>query len=190
MSTTVTPPIVTGDDLFGLPDDGIEREFIRGQLRERPMTRRNRRHSRTTTRLARFLDSWLDKQSESKGEVLTGDAAFRLRKHPETMIGIDVAYVSHELSAQSPDATFLIEGPPVLAAEILSPTDEHKDIVEKIELYLETGVAVVWIVDPDLRNVTVYRPGQQEVLFAAAQELLGDPELPGFRVKVAELFGR
>ncbi len=62
--------------------------------------------------------------------------------------------------------------------------------VEKIELYLETGVAVVWIVDPDLRNVTVYRPGQQEVLFAAAQELIGDPELPGFRVKVAHLFGR
>ena len=75
MSTTVTPPIVTGDDLFGLPDDGIEREFIRGQLRERPMTRRSRRHSRTTTRLARFLDSWLDKQSEPKGEILTGDAA-------------------------------------------------------------------------------------------------------------------
>ena len=89
-----------------------------------------------------------------------------------------------------PDATFLIDGPPVLAAEILSPSDEHKDIVEKIELYLETGVAVVWIVDPDLRNVTVYRPGQQEILFAAGQELVGDPELPGFRVKVAELFGR
>lgn len=190
MSTTITPPILTGDDLFGLPDDGIEREFIRGQLRERPMTRRNRRHSRTTIRLGRFLDPWLDKQPEPKGEILGGDAAFRLRKEPETTVGIDVAYVSHGLSAQTPDATFLIEGPPVLAAEILSPTDEHKDIVEKIELYLETGVAVVWIVDPDLRNVTVYRPGQQEVLFAAAQELIGDPELPGFRIQVAQLFGR
>jgi Uma2 family endonuclease len=190
MSTTVTPPIVTGDDLFALPDDGIEREIIRGQLRERPMTRRNRRHSRTTIRLGRFLDLWLDKQPEPKGEILGGDAAFRLQKNPEITVGIDVAYISHALSAQSPDATFLIEGAPVLAAEILSPTDEHKDIVEKIELYLETGVAVVWIVDPDLRNVTVFRPGQQEVLFAAAQELIGDPELPGFRVKVAHLFGR
>jgi Uma2 family endonuclease len=190
MSTTVTPPIVTGDDLFGLPDDGIEREFIRGQLRERPMTRRSRRHSRATARLARYLDLWLDQRPEPKGEILVGDAAFRLGKKPETTVGIDVAYISHDLSAQSPDETFLIEGPPVLAAEILSPTDEHKDIVEKIELYLETGVAVVWIVDPDLRNVTVYRPGQQEVLFAAAQELIGDPELPGFRVKVAHLFGR
>jgi Uma2 family endonuclease len=190
MSTTVTPPILTGDDLFGLPDDGIEREFIRGQLRERPMTRRNRRHSRTTSRLAHFLELWLDQQTTPKGEILVGDAAFRLRREPETTVGIDVAYVSQELSEQSPDRTFLIEGAPALAAEILSPNDEHKDIVEKVELYLETGVAVVWIVDPDLRNVTVYRPGQQEVLFAAAQELLGDPELPGFRVKVAQLFGR
>jgi Uma2 family endonuclease len=190
MSTTIAPPILTGDDLFALPDDGIEREFIRGQLRERPMTRLNRRHSRTTARLARFLDLSLDQRPEPKGEILVGDAAFRLRKEPESTVGIDVAYVSHELSAKSPDETFLIEGPPVLAAEILSPTDEHKDIVEKIELYLETGVAVVWIVDPDLRNVTVFRPRQQEMLFAAAQELVGDQELPGFRVNVAHLFGR
>src|SRR5579863_3610832 len=120
MSTISRVPTMTSEELLALPDDGIERELIRGQLREREMTRRNRRHSRTTTRLARFLDSWLDSQG-GKGEVLTGDAAFRLTRKPESTVGIDLAYISDELSKSAPDDTFLIEGTPVLAAEILSP---------------------------------------------------------------------
>jgi Uma2 family endonuclease len=190
MSTTILPSVMTAEELLALPDDGMERDLIRGQLRERGMTRRDRRHSRTTSRIARFLGLWLDQLPGPKGEVLTGDAAFRLTRDPDTTAGIDVAYISHDLSARMPDSVFLIDGAPILAVEILSPSDKHGNIVEKIELYLEMGVAVIWIVDPDLRNVTVYRPRAEPVLFAASQDLVGDPELPGFRVKVAELFGR
>lgn len=180
---------MTGEELVALPDDGVERDLIRGQLRERPMTGRNRRQSRTTGLLAMFLDMWLDQFPGPRGEFLC-DGAYRLKKSLETMVGIDLAYISNDMATHLPDDAFVIDGPPILAAEILSPSDKHEEIVEKLELYLEMGVAVVWIVDPDLRNVTVYRPGQQEVLYAAAQELVGDPELPGFRVKVADLFGR
>jgi Uma2 family endonuclease len=190
MSTTILPSVMTAEELLALPDDGVERDLIRGQLREKAMTRRSRRHSRTTSRLAMFLGLWLDQLPGPKGEVLTGDAAFRLTRDPDTTAGIDVAFVSHELASQAPDRAFLIDGPPILAVEILSPSDEHKDVVEKIELYLGTGVAVVWIVDPDLRTVAVHRPRAEPVLFTASQDLVGDPELPGFRVKVAELFSR
>ena len=188
MSTISAAPSMTSEELLALPDDGIERELIRGQLREREMTRRNRRHSRTTARLASFLGGWLDQRQREKGEVLVGDAAFRLTKDPESTGGIDLAYISEELSKKAPDDTFLIDGTPVLAVEILSPSDTHEDVVEKVQLYLEVGVAVVWIVDPDLRHVTVYRPGKDQVLFAASQDLIGDPELPGFRVRVADIF--
>lgn len=189
MSTITTAPTMTSEELLALPDDGIERELIRGQLREREMTRRSRRHSRTTARLARFLDFWLDSQG-GKGEILSGDAAFRLARSPESTVGIDLAYISDELSKKAPDDTFLIDGTPVMAAEILSRSDTHEDIVEKVQLYLEVGIAVVWVIDPDLRNVTVYRPGKDAVFFTASQELIGDPELPGFRVKVADIFSR
>ena len=190
MSTISTAPSMTSEELLALPDDGIEREIIRGQMREREMTTRNRRHSLATIRLGRFLDVWLDSQPPASGKVLGGDAAFRLSKNPETLVGIDLAFVSQEVSSRTPDSAFLIDGPPVLAVEILSPSDKHEDVVEKLQLYLESGVAVVWIVDPDLRHVTVYRPGKDEVHFAASQELVGDPELPGFRVKVADLIAR
>lgn len=186
--STAAPTILTGEELVALPDDGTEREIIRGELRGRPMTRRNPRHSTAMTRLARFLDEWLDGRPLPRGVVLTGDVAFRLRKDPETTVGINAADVSHERSpaARKP----LVEGAPVLAAEILSPSDTHEDVVEKRQLYLELGVAVVWILGPDLRTVTVHRPGADPAFFNASQDLSGDPELPGFRVRVANLFGR
>ena len=58
-----------------------------------------------------------------------------------------MAYVSAEVAAREPDAAYF-EGPPVLAVEILSPSDTQEDIDEKVELYLETGVAIVWVVNP------------------------------------------
>lgn len=188
--STVARSVITSEEMLAMPDDGIDRELIRGELRERPITRRSRRHSRTTTKVAACLERWLALQKEPRGEVLSGDAAFRLTRDPETTVGIDVAYISAEIADRSADDAFLIDSPPVLAVEILSPSDTHEDVVEKLQLYLESGTRVVWIMDPDLRTVTVHRPGFEPALFTASQELTGDPKLPGFRAKVAALFAR
>lgn len=190
MSTAEAPVLMTSEELLALPDDGMDRELIRGQLRERPMTLRNRWHSLTMTRTGRFLDVWLDSQPPPRGEIHTGDAAYRLSRDPEMTVGIDVAYVSAEVAARSPRHLRLIEGVPILAGEILSPSDTHENIVERIQLFHDAGVQVVWIIDPDLRIVGVHRPGVEAIHFSASQELIGDPKLPGFRVKVADLFGR
>jgi Uma2 family endonuclease len=178
---------MTAEELMALPDDGIHRELIRGELREQSMPARNRKHSRVETRVAQLLANWLDEQPKPRGLIHTGDAGFRLIRDPETLVGIDVAYASAELVARTDGKHAFYDGPPVLAVEILSPSDKHEEIVEKIGLYLGVG-SVVWVVDPDLQNVTVYRPGQEEELFNARQELTGEPYLPGFRVPVVRLF--
>jgi Uma2 family endonuclease len=187
MSTTAAP-LMTAEDLRALPDNGMDRDLVDGQLRERPMTRRNRRHARTTFNVGQLLGEWRNRLPPPRGEILVGDAAFCLRRNPDTTVGIDVAYITPELAAQSADDAFLIFGAPLLAVEILSPSDTHEDIVGKIELFLESGVAVVWIVDPDLRTVTLHRPGAQPTLFNATQELTGIAELPGLSLPVSRLF--
>ena len=188
MSATATG--MTTEELLALPEDGTDRELIRGQLRERPMTRRNRRHTRTTSNLAHLLTLWLRQQPEPRGEVLAGEAGFRLRRDPDSTVGVDLAYISPELAARTPDNAALIDGPPVLAVEILSPSDRHEEVVEKLQEYLDAGVALVWVVDPDLRTVSVHRPGAEPELVNVRQELGGTPELPGFHVPVAAIFQR
>jgi Uma2 family endonuclease len=185
---------MTTEELLALPDDGVERWLIRGQLREMPvqgmcMTVRNRWHSRIMVRVAKFLDNWLDQQPEPRGAILCGEAGCRLRRDPDTTVGIDVVYISAELAARESDETSLIDGVPVLVVEILSPNDTQEQIDEKSDSYLQAGVALVWVIDPHDRTVTIYRPGQEPELVNVRQELSGDPHLPGFRVPVAQLFG-
>jgi Uma2 family endonuclease len=146
---------MTTEQLLALPDDGVERWLIRGQLREKPMTVRNRWHSRIMVRVGRFLDVWLDQQPEPRGSVLGGEAGVRLTRDPDSTVGIDVIYVSAEVAARQPDDTTLIDGVPVLAVEILSPNDTLDDINEKIDQYLAAGVPLVWVIDPHDRTVTI-----------------------------------
>lgn len=182
------PRLMTVEEFLALPDDGIERELIRGELREGPtVTRRNRSHARTETKIAKHLDNWLVTRPEPRGWIVSGEAAFRVRQDPLTFVGVDVAFASAELVAATPTKSPFFEGPPTLAVEILSPSDTHGSVVEKVELYLEAG-SVVWIVDPDFRLVTIHRSGQNAVALNATQELSGEPYLPGFQVRVAELF--
>ena len=185
----VSSRTLTAEDLANMPDDGIDRDLIRGELRERPMTRRNPRHSVAETLISHYLWIWVQDQPDPTGQVVGGEAGFRLHIDPETYVGIDVAYISDEVAISLDLEHKFFDGPPILAVEILSPSDEHGDVVEKIESYLEVGT-VVWIADTNFRTITVYRPGEGPVMFNDRQEIDGDPYLPGFRAPVIKLFKR
>src|SRR4051794_36046887 len=70
---TVTTPLTTAE-LLALPENGMDRWLIAGELRERPMSTRNRIHSRIMTCTATELENWRRLQPEPRGEILTGDA--------------------------------------------------------------------------------------------------------------------
>lgn len=190
MSTVISPPekkLITAEEFMEIPEDGISRELILGEVREFGMTMRNHVHSGVEAKLTYILLLWLERQLRPRGKVVSGDCGFRLRRDPDVLVGIDVAYASAELVSRTDRATAFYDGPPLLAVEVLSPSDKHEDIVEKIRLYLEAGV-VVWEVDPDFRRVSIHRPGHEPVGLNASQELSADPYLPGFRVAVATIF--
>jgi len=195
MSVAAPPRLLTTEDLLAMPDGGVRRWLIRGQLREerpgrgeKPTTVRNRWHSRIMARVARFLDSWLDQQPSPRGSVLCGEVGVRLRREPETVVGVDVVYISAELAAQEPEDTSLVDGVPTLAVEILSPSTTQIQIDEKLAIYLGAGVGLVWLIDPHDRTVLIYQAGEEPQLVNVRQELTGEPQLPGFRVPVAQIF--
>jgi Uma2 family endonuclease len=186
-TATLVKPLTT-KDLLAMPDDGMERWLIDGELREKPMTKRNRVHSRIMVRLSHLLSNWLDDQPLPRGEILCGEAGVILRRDPETMAGIDIVYISAELVAEQNDETMLVAGVPVLVVEILSPSETHEEVDEKIDKYLEASVPLAWIVDPHNQTVLVHRPDALPQLFNVEQELIAEPHLPGFRLAVARIF--
>jgi Uma2 family endonuclease len=59
--------------------------------------------------------------------------------------------------------------------------------MRKVLEYLTAGSQLVWVVDPELRTVTVY-PGREHIrILAEDDELDGSPVLPGFKVRVGDL---
>jgi Uma2 family endonuclease len=78
---------------------------------------------------------------------------------------------------------------PDLAAEVVSPHDSHSEVDHKVADYLEAGVHLVWVINPQTQSVHVYRPGAPDASrLSADDELDGEDVLPGFRCKVSDLF--
>lgn len=187
--STASPALMTVADLLTLPDDdGIDRELIRGELRERPMTRRNRFHTTVEAQVARLVGNWVADQPKPRGQIASGEVGCILRRDPDTSFGIDAAYFSAEVVGQQSGETLMFEGAPVLAVEILSPSDRHDEVCEKVREYLDCGVEIVWVIDPDFRTVQVHRPNVPPETFNHTMRLSGGRELPGFDVAVAEFF--
>ena len=192
MSVATAPKLMTVEEFLALPDDGVERWLIRGELREKrdtDMTMRNQTHSITEGRVTGYLFIWLLQQPLPRGEVVCGEAGFLLRRTPPTVTaGVDVAFISADQADARTAGTTLIEGPAGLIAEILSPHDTTEEVAERVQEYLDCGVPVVWVINPYFRTLTVHRPDAEPILYNRTHLLAGDPELPGFSCPVADLF--
>jgi Uma2 family endonuclease len=184
---TITSQMTT-EELLALPDDGIDRELIRGEVRESPMTTRGMPHCLAAANVAFLLGAWLRTQRNPRGRIYAGDARVRIRREPDTFFGTDIAYISADLAERTPRTATFMDGVPVLAVEILSPSDTVENITEKVREYLDSGVALVWQINPYDETVIVHSATTQPVLFNNQHELTAEPHLPGFHARVADIF--
>lgn len=124
------------------------------------------------------------------GEVLVGDVGFvlRLPADPERVRGPDVAFVSNDRLPQGRLPEGFIEGAPDLAVEVLSPGENPLDVQQKVRDWLEGGARLVWVVAPQARTVTVYRPDGTARLLMEEEVLEGEQVLPGLAIPLGQIF--
>lgn len=77
---------------------------------------------------------------------------------------------------------------PDFVIELLSPTDTLTVTQAKMDEYIENGAQLGWIIDPELRQVHVYRPNQAVVIMESVSEIAADPELQGFVLDLREIW--
>jgi Uma2 family endonuclease len=77
---------------------------------------------------------------------------------------------------------------PQLVIEVMSPNDRLTQLNRRIGQYLERGVGLVWLVDADVRSVTVYRRDRYPRVHDDSEELTGEDVLPDLRLAVSEVF--
>lgn len=77
---------------------------------------------------------------------------------------------------------------PDLCAEVVSPTDKADELREKVEEYFRAGVRLVWVVYPRLQLIDVFEAADRSRVLRRADTLDGGEVLPGFTLKLADLF--
>ncbi|MBA2244708.1 MAG: Uma2 family endonuclease, partial [Gemmatimonadetes bacterium] len=73
--------LVTAEELLRMPDDGIRRELVRGELRTMPPA--GRRHGKVAMRIGVRLGNFVEEHG--LGEVYAAETGFKLESDPDTV---------------------------------------------------------------------------------------------------------
>jgi Uma2 family endonuclease len=123
------------------------------------------------------------------GILFDSSGGFRLPQGQ--MMAPDVAYVTKERWEMLP----LIDQkkfPPIcpdFIAELRSETDSLKRLKAKMQVWMDNGCRLAWLLDPDSKKVYIYRQGQEieTVKSFKGIRLSGEEVLPGFELDLEVL---
>ena len=180
MSTTTQTHLMTAEQLMHLDDDSHRHELIKGELLTMPLPKYE--HGRVTMNLAIILAQHV--RANELGTVCA-EAGFKLESNPDTVLGPDISFVAHDSSFSPPEGYY--PGAPDLAVEVLSPGDRRGRIERKLNVWLRSGTRAVWLVNPRHRTIEVISSTGNRRMLHETDELIDDT-VPGFRVKVSEIF--
>lgn len=169
--------------LCALPENADRRlELVDGELVEKRMP--SFVPSQIAILIAYFLMDYL--RHNPLGYVTGEQGGYRLDDH--TVLIPDVAYIRKERLPTPPEREAPV--PPDLAVEILSPSHSKRALRQKAERYLAAGVALVWLVFPQTRQVEVYTPHSDVTELDETDILRGGDLLPNFELAVLTLFAQ
>lgn len=77
---------------------------------------------------------------------------------------------------------------PDLAVEVLSASNTTKEMSDKLADYFESGVRLVWYIDPPRRTVQVFTAPDDFQILSENDTLMGGDILPGFELSLREFF--
>lgn len=174
---------MTAADLLALGDAGNSMELVRGRLvvLESPSTY----HGRVQGILHVLVGSYV--RAHGLGAVFGQDTGFKIASDPDTVRAPDLAFVDRARVAQIARHGYAALAPD-LVTEILSPSDRPGAVLAKAGEWLEAGVRLVWVIDPDRQVATAYRDDGSVMTVSSDAEVDGEAVLPGFSFRLSELF--
>ena len=145
------------------------------------------KHGGIASKLDRLVGDFVDQHQ--LGYTTAAETGFVLEENPDgrdTVRAPDVGFIRAErLPDGLPDQYVPIA--PDLAVEVVSPHDTASEIHEKVTDYLRHGTALVWVAYPKSRTIAAHTSAGS-VTLGVDDTLDGGDILPGFKVKVSEIF--
>ena len=146
----------------------------------------NRRHGQTCGQAVYLLRRFLE--DHDLGHVLCNDAGVITERGPDTVRGPDVAFYSFARLPKGPLPANYGPEVPELVIEVRSPSDRWPKVLAKVAEYLEAGVLVVVVLDPEPQMVHLYYADRPARILGPDDELTLPEVLGDFRVAVRRFF--
>jgi Uma2 family endonuclease len=181
MATITTAPL-TLEEFAQLPGDGVRHEISEGDL----ISKAPAKFLQTLVVVAVFemLHAYLKQRG---GARAFPEAGYVLSHNPLTIRQPDVSVLSAE-RIRATDVERYVEGAPELAVEIVSPSQSAEDLEVKVQQCLRSGGKQVWVFYPITRRVHIFLASGEVTILDETQTLDAGELLPGFSIKVADLF--
>lgn len=142
---------------------------------------------RKNSSLTGQLDAWVD-VNLSLGESFDSNTLFVLPNGAKR--SPDASWVTRErwdaLTRQQQDGY-----PPLcpdFVIELRSPTDNLEDLRVKMQEYMDNGALLGWLINPQDRQVEIYRPTEEVEVLQSPTSLSGENVLPGFVLSLQRIF--
>lgn len=151
-------------------------------------------HPWTIRVILRALDPFLS--ANRLGIALTAPYDVLVSREPLRVRQPDILVVNSELTGISHPSDLAgrpyLERPPLLVAEVLSPSNTPRDIEQRLADYRSIGVPECWLSRFPSRSVEVLRLTADAAITVANYgmgDILHSEVLPGFELPVADIFG-
>ncbi|NLY02555.1 MAG: Uma2 family endonuclease [Rhodopirellula sp.] len=159
-------------------------ELVDGTLVEKVM---GYWESRLAVVLGYFIESYLD--TRPLGSVAGADGMLRL--FPGMVRIPDLSFI---LWQRFPDRKLPRQPippiPPDLAVGVLSEGNTEREMQRKLSEYFQSGTRLVWYIDSQQRTARIYTTPSQCVTIDENGFLSGGDLLPGFELRLGDLFNR
>jgi Uma2 family endonuclease len=178
-----TPGLLTAEEFARRPNPGYPEELVRGRVVAMPLP--GARHGFVCANAAFALGNHVEKFRLGRVVNLSGVITAR---GPDSVRGPDVSFYSYAKLPKGPLPQGYPDVPPDLVLEVLSPDDRWPKVLAKVVEYLNAGVAVVGVLDPERRNLHLYEGDEPVRVLGEADELTLPALLGDFRINVGRFF--
>jgi Uma2 family endonuclease len=150
------------------------------------MTPAGNRTGKKNTAIISALDVWA--QTDGRGYAFDSNTGFTLADG--SMRSPDAAWVAAERwdALSEEDQVRFSPICPEFVVELRSESDRLNDLETKMEQWMANGAKVGWLIDPELKRVTIYRTGKITERLEQPEVVFGDGPVAGFELGMERIW--
>jgi Uma2 family endonuclease len=184
MLTAKPPRMMSPQQFARLPDEARGYELVNGHLEAIKVSTRS---SYLGAMFVKLFGLYCDQHHS--GYTFGSDQNYQCFGDRKTVRKADASFIhKSRMSIAEYEADGFCPIVPDLVVEVVSPRDLLSKVERKMQMWLDAGVKLAWLVKPETKSVTVYGAGLKPVILDESDTLSGEPVLPGFAVPLTDVF--